>query len=74
MTSMEPKLDRGIVLLDFRLVRNCKRGWAPTFQKYVSWITLALLLCHKMTHILELRILRKKTSKHLGLLSLLRPE
>lgn len=45
MTSLEPKLDRDIVLLDFRLVRNCKRKWVPTFQKYVSWVTLALLLC-----------------------------
>lgn len=66
MTSLEPKLDRDIVLPDFRLVRNCKRKWVPTFQKYVSRVTLALLLCDKMAHILEFRILREKSLQASG--------
>lgn len=61
MTSLEPNDDRDVVLLDFKLLRNCKAEWVPIFQKYVSWATLALLLCHEMAHVLQFRIVRKKS-------------
>lgn len=61
MTALEPNQDRDVVLLDFKLLENCKREWVPIFQKYISWVTLALLLCHQMAHILEFRIVRKKS-------------
>ena len=60
MTLLDPGQDRDIVLFDFKLLENCKREWVPIFQKYISWVTLALLLCHEMAHILEFRIVRKK--------------
>lgn len=66
MTSLEPNEDRDVVLLDFKLLRNCKAEWVPIFQKYVSWVTLALLLCHEMAHVLEFRIVRKKSLQPSG--------
>lgn len=66
MTSLEPTEDRDVVLLDFKLLRNCKAEWVPIFQKYVSWVTLALLLCHEMAHVLEFRIVRKKSLQASG--------
>lgn len=53
VTSLEPNQERDVVLLEFKLLANCRREWVPIFQKYVSWVTLALLLCHQMAHILE---------------------
>lgn len=66
MTSLEPNEDRDVVLLDFKLLRNFKAEWVPIFQKYVSWVTLALLLCHEMAHVLEFRIVRKKSLQASG--------
>lgn len=66
MTSLELNNDRDVVLLDFKLLRNCKAEWVPIFQKYVSWATLALLLCHEMAHVLEFRIVRKKSLQASG--------
>lgn len=61
MTSLEPTEDRDLVLLDFKLLQICKLEYLPVFQKYAAWLILALLLCHQMAHILEFRIVRKKS-------------
>lgn len=37
MTSLEPMNDRDTILLDFKLVTNCKRHWIPNFSK-VSFV------------------------------------
>ncbi len=66
MTSLEPNEDRDVVPLDFKLLRNRKAEWVPIFQKYVSWVTLALMLCHEMAHLLEFRIVRKKSWQAYG--------
>lgn len=61
MTALEPNEDKDVILFDFRLLRICKVTWVPIFQKYILCFILALLIYHEMAHILEFRIVRKKS-------------
>lgn len=60
MSSLEPNNDGDVILVNFKLLRNCKIEWVPIFEKYILWIILVLVLCHEMVHILEFKIVRKK--------------
>lgn len=64
-------MKRGVNETSFCLILNyCKiekpSEWVPIFQKYVSWVKLALFLCHQMAHVLEFRIVRKKSLQTSG--------